>query len=79
MRTCSATRTMRPFDVTHLNQHSGVVVRMWTQQMPQHWKGYAEYRVRVFTKLLFQSNQVFWNGTHVNAAPDCTLWCRRSR
>ncbi|WP_052189932.1 hypothetical protein [Streptomyces sp. NRRL S-1824] len=57
----------RPFDVTHLNQHADVVVRMWTQQMPQHWKGYAEYRVRVFTKLLFQSNQVFWNGTHVNA------------
>ncbi|MFF1895403.1 hypothetical protein [Streptomyces sp. NPDC058206] len=57
----------RPFDVTYLNQRADVVVRMWTQQMPQHWKGYAEYRVRVFTKLLFQSNQVFWNGTYVNA------------
>nr|WTB31773.1 hypothetical protein OG781_21840 [Streptomyces sp. NBC_00830] len=57
----------RPFDVTYLNRHADVVVRMWTQQMPQHWKGYAEYRVRVFTKLLFQTNQVFWNGTYVNA------------
>ncbi|MFE4956864.1 hypothetical protein ACFRCW_22860 [Streptomyces sp. NPDC056653] len=57
----------RPFDVTYLNQHADVLVRMWMQQMPQHWKGYAEYRVRVFTKLLFQTNQVFWNGTHVNA------------
>lgn len=57
----------RPFDVTYLNQRADVVVRMWAQQMPRHWKGYAEYRVRVFSKLLFQSNQVFWNGTHVNA------------
>ncbi|MGW6898744.1 hypothetical protein ACWGF2_19350 [Streptomyces sp. NPDC054919] len=57
----------RPFDVTYLNHRADVVVRMWTQQMPQHWKGYIEYRVRVFTKLLFQSNQVFWNGTYVNA------------
>ncbi|MFJ7947214.1 hypothetical protein ACIQ6K_26700 [Streptomyces sp. NPDC096354] len=57
----------RPFDVTYLNQRADVIVRMWTQQMPRHWKGYVEYRVRVFTKLLFQSNQVFWNGTHVNA------------
>lgn len=57
----------RPFDVTYLNHRADVVVRMWTQQMPRHWKGYAEYRVRVFSKLLFRSNQVFWNGTHVNA------------
>lgn len=57
----------RPFDVTYLDRHADVVVRMWMRQMPRHWKGYAEYRGRVFTKLLFQSNQVFWNGTHVNA------------
>lgn len=57
----------RPFDVTYLNQRADVLVRMWTQQMPKHWKGYAEYRGQVFTKLLFQSNQTFWNGTHVNA------------
>ncbi|MEU8836471.1 hypothetical protein [Streptomyces sp900116325] len=57
----------RPFDVTYLNHRAAVIVRMWTQQMPRHWKGYVEYRVRVFTKLLFQSNQVFWNGTYVNA------------
>ncbi|MFD0021762.1 hypothetical protein [Streptomyces sp. NPDC058382] len=57
----------QPFDVTYLDRRADVVVRMWTQQMPKHWKGYAEYRIQVFTKLLFQSNQVFWNGTHVNA------------
>ncbi|MEV7401504.1 hypothetical protein AB0N93_14045 [Streptomyces sp. NPDC091267] len=57
----------RTFDVTYLDRHADVVVRMWAQQMPRHWKGYAEYRIRVFTKLLFQTNQVFWNGTHVNA------------
>ncbi|MFJ2088261.1 hypothetical protein ACIOEW_03250 [Streptomyces sp. NPDC087901] len=57
----------RPFDVTYLDRRADVVVRMWTQQMPKHWKGYAEYRARVFTKLLFQSNQTFWNGSHVNA------------
>ncbi|MET7643102.1 hypothetical protein ABZS83_05545 [Streptomyces sp. NPDC005426] len=57
----------RPFDVTYLDRRADVIVRMWTQQMPKHWKGYAEYRARVFSKLLFRSNQVFWNGTHVNA------------
>ncbi|THA78089.1 hypothetical protein E6R60_04025 [Streptomyces sp. A0642] len=57
----------RPFDVTYLDRRADVIVRMWTQQMPKHWKGYAEYRTRVFTKLLFRSNQVFWNGTRVNA------------
>ncbi|MFD8692406.1 hypothetical protein [Streptomyces sp. NPDC059651] len=57
----------RPFDVTYLDRHADVIVRMWTQQMPKHWKGYAEYRGRVFTKLLFRSNQIFWNGTRVNA------------
>lgn len=57
----------RPFDVTYLDRRADVLVRMWTRQMPKHWKGYAEYRTRVFTKLLFQSNQTFWNGTHVNA------------
>ncbi|MFE9859846.1 hypothetical protein [Streptomyces sp. NPDC005780] len=57
----------RPFDVTYLDRRADVLVRMWTQQMPKHWKGYAEYRTRVFTKLLFQSNQTFWNGTRVNA------------
>ncbi|WP_406097397.1 hypothetical protein [Streptomyces sp. NBC_01013] len=57
----------RPFDVTYLDRHADVLVRMWTQQMPKHWKGYAEYRARVFTKLLFRSNQTFWNGTRVNA------------
>ncbi|WNI26674.1 hypothetical protein [Streptomyces sp. ITFR-16] len=56
-----------PFDVTYLDRHADVLVRMWTQQMPRHWKGYAEYRARVFTKLLFQSNQRFWDGTRVNA------------
>ncbi|WP_328866939.1 hypothetical protein [Streptomyces sp. NBC_00304] len=57
----------KPFDVTYLDRHADVIVRMWAQQMPRHWKGYAEYRGRVFTKLLFQSNQTFWNGTHANA------------
>ncbi|WP_405403014.1 hypothetical protein [Streptomyces sp. NBC_01104] len=56
-----------PFDVTYLDRRADVIVRMWTQQMPRHWKGYVEYRGRVFSKLLFQSNQRFWNGTHVNA------------
>ncbi|WP_328887081.1 hypothetical protein [Streptomyces sp. NBC_00316] len=54
----------RPFDVTELSRHADVLVRMWTQQMPKHWRGYAEYRVRVFTKLLFQDNQFFQNGTY---------------
>ncbi|WP_326735942.1 hypothetical protein [Streptomyces sp. NBC_01022] len=57
----------RPFDVTYLDRRADVIVRMWAQQMPKHWKGYAEYRGRVFTKLLFRSNQIFWNGTRVNA------------
>jgi uncharacterized membrane protein len=54
-----------PFDLMELSRNADVLVRMWTQQMPKHWKGYAEYRVRVFTKLLFQSNQSFLNGTHL--------------
>lgn len=54
-----------PFDLMELSRNSDVLVRMWTQQMPKHWKGYAEYRVRVFTKLLFRSNQPFLNGTRL--------------
>lgn len=52
-----------PFDLMELSRNADVLVRMWTQQMPKHWQGYAEYRVQVFSKLLFQSNQTFWNGT----------------
>ncbi|MFD7866825.1 hypothetical protein [Streptomyces sp. NPDC059783] len=67
----------RPFDVTYLDRNADVLVRMWTQQMPRHWKGYAEYRVRVFSKLLFRSNQVFWNGTRVNAGVEVNPVARR--
>ena len=52
-----------PFDLMELSRNADVLVRMWTQQMPKHWQGYAEYRIQVFSKLLFQSNQTFWNGT----------------
>ncbi|MEF9884478.1 hypothetical protein [Streptomyces sp. P9-A4] len=40
-----------------------VILEMWTQQMPKHWQGYAEYRLQLFGKLLFQSNYPFQNGT----------------
>ena len=54
-----------PFDLMELSRNADVLVRMETQQMPKHWKGYAAYRVRVFSKLLFQSNQTFLNGTRL--------------
>lgn len=53
------------FDVMELSRNADVVRRMWMRQMPRHWQGYAEYRVRVFTKVLFQSNQTFFNGTRL--------------
>ncbi|MEV0090711.1 hypothetical protein [Streptomyces sp. NPDC050738] len=56
----------RPFDVMELSRNADVLVRMWSRQMPRHWQGYAEYRTRVFTKLLFQDNQAFRNGSSVN-------------
>ncbi|MFI9393889.1 GtrA family protein [Streptomyces bauhiniae] len=66
---------------TELSGHTDVVVRMWTQQMPKHWTGYAEYRLRVFAGLLFQGTQSFQNGTYpgalqrpaVTKAPNDTL------
>ena len=54
-----------PFDLMELSRNAGVLVRMWIQQMPEHWAGYSEYRLQVFTKLLFQSNQTFQNGTYL--------------
>lgn len=51
--------------VTELGSQADVLVRMWMHEMPKHWKGYAEYRLRVFTKLLFQGNLVFQNGTDI--------------
>ncbi|MFI7387240.1 GtrA family protein [Streptomyces sp. NPDC049813] len=52
---------------TELGDQADVLVRMWTRQMPRHWTGYAEYRLRVFAKLLFQGNQAFQNGTTTGA------------
>ncbi|MFJ5834514.1 GtrA family protein [Streptomyces sp. NPDC093089] len=51
------------------------MVEMWTQQMPQHWKGYAEYRLQLFAKLLFQSNYPFQDGTRARPAdqPDAIV------
>ncbi|MFC1404371.1 MULTISPECIES: hypothetical protein [Streptacidiphilus] len=56
-----------PFDLMELSRNAGVLVRMEAQQMPKHWRGYLAYRVQVFSKLLFQSNQTFWNGTPHNS------------
>ncbi|MEU4064363.1 GtrA family protein [Streptomyces wedmorensis] len=36
---------------------------MWSEQMPKHWRGYAEYRLQLFGKLLFQTNYPFQDGT----------------
>jgi hypothetical protein len=55
----------RSFDTMELSRNADVLVRMWAQQMPKHWQGYAEYRVQVFAKLLFQSNQSYWIGTRL--------------
>ncbi|MFJ9041818.1 GtrA family protein [Streptomyces sp. NPDC102406] len=54
---------------TELGSQASVLVRMWAHEMPAHGTGYAKYRLRVFSKLLFQSNQAFQNGT-TNAARD---------
>ncbi|MET9346884.1 GtrA family protein [Streptomyces termitum] len=56
---------------TELGEHSEVLFRMWTQQMPKHWKGYLEYRTRVYAKLMFQSNQQFQSGHYLS--PGMTL------
>ncbi|MFJ8540499.1 GtrA family protein [Streptomyces sp. NPDC093586] len=39
-----------------------VLLKMWTQQMPRHVVGYAEYRSRTFTRLLFQGNLQYLDG-----------------
>ncbi|MEU9100985.1 GtrA family protein [Streptomyces sp. NPDC048361] len=49
--------------VTELGQNADVLTHMWTQQMPGHWKGYIAYRARVFSKLLFQGNLPFYDGS----------------
>ncbi|MFG2721228.1 GtrA family protein [Streptomyces sp. NPDC048416] len=53
----------RSLGVTELGRNAGVLTRMWTQQMPRHWKGYLAYRARVFSKLLFQGNLPFYDGS----------------
>ncbi|MYW64718.1 hypothetical protein GTY65_11655 [Streptomyces sp. SID8379] len=58
------------FDLMELSRNADVLTRMWTRQMPRHWQDYAAYRGRVFTKLLFRSNQPFLNGTRL---PGSTL------
>ncbi|MFE9839187.1 GtrA family protein [Streptomyces sp. NPDC005551] len=40
-----------------------VLVRMWVQQMPGRASGYAEYRARTFTRLLFEGNLRYAGGT----------------
>lgn len=52
--------------VTELSGNAHVLVRMWTQQMPKHWQRYTAYRVRVFSKLLFQGNLAFQNGSDID-------------
>ncbi|WP_329121932.1 hypothetical protein [Streptomyces sp. NBC_01465] len=54
-----------PFDLMELSRNADALDRMWTEQMPEHWKGYAAYRVRVFTKVLFRTNQPFLNGNRL--------------
>ncbi|MCX5387203.1 GtrA family protein [Streptomyces sp. NBC_00083] len=49
--------------VTELGRNADVLTRMWTQQMPGHWQGYIAYRARVFSKLLFQGNLPFYDGS----------------
>ncbi|MER6099221.1 hypothetical protein ABT154_25900 [Streptomyces sp. NPDC001728] len=52
-----------------------VMLEMWTQQMPKHWQSYAEYRLQLFGKLLFQTNYPFQNGTRAQPSqqPDAIV------
>ncbi|WP_371619459.1 hypothetical protein [Streptomyces sp. NBC_00454] len=52
--------------VKELRGNTDVLLRMWTQEMPKHLRGYTVYRVRVFSKLLFQGNQAFQNGSDID-------------
>ncbi|MEU0402801.1 GtrA family protein [Streptomyces sp. NPDC006197] len=40
-----------------------VMVDMWIEQMPRHWKAYTQYRVKLFNRLIFQTNYTFQDGT----------------
>ncbi|MER0449819.1 GtrA family protein [Streptomyces sp. Edi4] len=53
----------RSLGVTELSRDADVLVRMWTREMPRHWRGYVAYRSRVFAKLLFQGNLAFYDGS----------------
>ncbi len=54
---------------TELGRNADVLVTMWTNEMPKHWKGYAAYRGQVFAKLLFQGNLAFYDGSVTKIAP----------
>ncbi|MET9365002.1 GtrA family protein [Streptomyces sp. NPDC006632] len=58
----------RSLGATELGRNAGVLTRMWTRQIPVHWQGYVAYRARVFSKLLFQGNLPFFDGTSTKLA-----------
>ncbi|MGW6391275.1 GtrA family protein [Streptomyces sp. NPDC055103] len=47
-------------------ENAAVLMRMWVDEMPKHWKNYTEYRIRLFAKQLFQVNYRVQDGTPVD-------------
>ncbi|MEW9515413.1 hypothetical protein [Streptomyces tubercidicus] len=48
---------------TELGRHADELTTMWSSEMPHRLPQYAEYRLQVFSKVLFQGRYTFQNGS----------------
>ncbi|MEU6880888.1 hypothetical protein [Streptomyces sp. NPDC046712] len=46
-----------------LGRHADELTSMWVSEMPSHLPQYAEYRLQVFSKVLFQGRYTYQNGS----------------
>ncbi|MFF8597550.1 hypothetical protein ACF065_01285 [Streptomyces sp. NPDC015232] len=50
-----------------LGRHADELNAMWISEIPRHLPQYAEYRLQVFSKVMFQGRYQFQNGSLANA------------
>jgi hypothetical protein len=53
--------------LTELGRHADELTDMWISEIPGHLPEYAQYRLQVFSKVLFQGRYTYQDGTIANA------------